>query len=106
MDIIDLTGAVTSTDKYIDVIDLTQNLKTATILSPERLADFRNSINLVFEIKKIKSSMSLLRLIRLFKRILPKNVEKFSKAEIDSALLQMDDANEIMVADGIVHLIC
>lgn len=70
-------------------------------VSEERLANFRQRIHLLFR-KSKKESMSLFRLAR---RVNQGNVEKFLKVEIDSALLQMADANEISVANRMVYLL-
>lgn len=101
VDIIDITeDTAKTTPKYIEVIDLTDDNVTATV-RPERLADFRRRIHSIFR-KDKKQSMSLLRLAR---RVNLGHAKRFSKMEMDSAMLQMADANELSVANGMVYLI-
>lgn len=102
VDIIDITEETAKpTSKYIEVIDLTDDHLKDVAVNRERFTDFRHRIQLAFQ-KGKKQTMSLL---RLQKRVNAKYTEKFSKMEIDYALLQMADANEIMVADSMVYLI-
>lgn len=102
---IDLTTAdetVQLLPKSIEVIDLTQNHIILSNVDPERLADFRHRVVSAFVKAKKTTAMSLLRLAR---RVNWDNTAKFSKMEIDSALQQMVNDDEIFISNGLVFLV-
>lgn len=95
MDVIDLTSKEKPANN-IEAVDLTMEV------NPERLADFRQRVLLAFNKYRNKQNMSLL---RLTKNINSGNRDKYSEMEINSALFQMADANQINILNGIVYLI-
>lgn len=101
LDIIDITKDedVASKPKYIEIINLTEDYLTDASVSTERLAEFRERLHFAFRKKRLMS------LLRLSRRVNYKNSDKFSKMEIQSALTQMADSNEIMISNGLVYLI-
>lgn len=102
IDIVDITEDTAKPfQKYIEIIDLTDDHMKEVALSPERFTDFRHRVQLAFQ-KGKKQTMSRW---RLNKRVNSEITGKFTKMEIDYALVQMVDGNEICVANGMVYLI-
>lgn len=73
----------------------------AVILSGDRLATFRRKVQLAFQ----ESRQQTISVAALTEKINHDNAEPFSVGEIDGALNQMTDANQVMVSDGMVFLI-
>ncbi len=70
-------------------------------LSGDRLASFRRKVQVAFH----EARQQTISVASLTDKINHENTEPFSAGEIDSALIQMTDANQVMVSDGIVFLI-
>lgn len=102
VDLIDLTNeSATIIQKSVEIIDLTDcHVKVEATLEPDRLDDFRRSLFAAFN-KRRKQVMSLLRIAR---HVNSQHNDKFSKMEIDWALIEMADANEISISNGLVYL--
>lgn len=73
----------------------------AIVLSDARLATFRRKVQVAFH----EARQQTISVANLTDKINLDNTEPFSAGEIDSALIQMTDANQVMVSDGIVFLI-
>lgn len=94
MDIIGITqdaADAVSTPEFIDLVNLIDNHIIKVDVSEERLADFRQRVHFAFQ----KSKKRLMSVLHLGRRINLGNKEKFSKMEMDSAMLLLEDANEI-----------
>lgn len=95
-----------STSTATDTVQSSEEMFTDTepepvVLSGDRLATFRRKVQVTFQ----QSRQQTISVANLTEKVNHENEEPFSAAEIDSALLQMTDANQVMVSDGIVFLI-
>lgn len=70
-------------------------------VSLERLSKFRRKVCQAF----IDHRQQMISVKKLAEMINTNNDEIFSQNEIDAALIQMADANQLMVAEGWVYLI-
>lgn len=70
-------------------------------LSGDRLATFSRKVQVAFH----EARQPTMSVAKLTEKLNHENTEPFSAGEIDSALIQMTDANQVMVSDGIVFLI-
>lgn len=70
-------------------------------LSESRLASFRRKVQGAFH----EARQQTISVENLTQKINQDNTEPFSAGEIDSALIQMTDANQVMVSDGVIFLI-
>lgn len=70
-------------------------------LSGDRLATFRRKVQTTFSDARQES----LNVATLTEKINHDNTEPFSAAEIESGLIQMTDANQVMVSDSVVFRI-
>lgn len=71
------------------------------VLSGDRLATFRRKVQVAFH----EARQQTISVANLTAKINHDNTEPFTAGEIDSALIQMTDANQVMVSDGVVFLI-
>ncbi len=102
VDMIDITDEKAKMiPKFIEEIDLTSDHPPSANVDPERMADFRRRVLLAFQ----KGKKQLMSLLNLARRVNHENKEKFSKREIESALLHMVDLDEIWISNGLVRLI-
>lgn len=79
----------------------TESEPEPVVLSGDRLATFRRKVQVTFQ----ESRQQAISVATLTEKINHDNDEPFSAGEIDSALLQMTDANQVMVSEGVVFLI-
>lgn len=73
----------------------------AVVVSQERLSIFRQKVQLAFR----EARQQTISVKNLTAKINHDNTEPFSAGEIDAALIQMTDANQVMLSDGVVFLI-
>lgn len=71
------------------------------VLSDGRLATFRQKVQAAFH----EARQQTISVANLTEKLNHDNTEPFSAGEIESALLQMTDANQVMVSDDVVFLI-
>ncbi|EFA12381.1 DNA replication licensing factor Mcm3 [Tribolium castaneum] len=74
---------------------------TPAMITSERLTQFRSSLDRAFRDNRAQS----LSLARIRDSVNTDNIAPFSQGEIRAAIDQMTEANQVMLADGIVFLI-
>lgn len=72
-------------------------------LNADRMSTFRIRVSQAFQYSR-KQTISVKHLTEEINKNMTNN-ELFSQFEIDAALVQMADANQVMVSDGIAYLI-
>ena len=77
-------------------------IQSAPVLSVHRFTSFKASLVKVFREQRAQS-LTLERVVEFANR--EQSGEPFSQSEVSAAITQMTDANQIMVADGMVFLI-
>lgn len=79
----------------------TESEPEPVVVSGDRLAAFRRKVQVAFQ----QSRQQTISVANLTEKVNQDTTEPYSAVEIDSALAQMSDANQVMVSDGIVFLI-
>lgn len=87
-----------------DLIDSTLETPTtidAAAVSPERMSSFRKKVRQAFN----EEGKQIISMSRLAQAVNTNCDESFSDNEIESALMKMTDANQVMLSNGLVYLI-
>lgn len=95
------TTTATTSSQQTETPQSTEEMTVDEIISAQRLSVFQFKLQAAFRQAR-EQSMSLERLTNYINQ---ENAEPFSQDEINSAIVQMTELNQIMLADNIVFLI-